>query len=123
MLMDPAFGQNKQLIYGLDEVPQNLMLNPGGVVEGRAFFGVPLLSGIHVNGGSSGFSLFDLAASDGKLPAERISGLIRDLSEKDFITMTQQLEIISVGWRKNDKTFYTAGIYQEFDFITYFPKD
>ena len=123
LFLEPVFGQNKQLIYGLDEVPQNLMLNPGGISEGRAFIGVPLLSGIHVNGGSSGFSLFDLAASDGQLPAERISGLIRDLSDKDFITMTQQLEIISVGWRKNEKTFYTAGIYQEFDFITYFPKD
>ena len=82
MLTEPLVGQNKQLIFGLDEVPQNLMLNPGGIAEGRAFFGVPLLSGIHLNGGSSGFSLFDLAAADGKLPSERISNLIRDLSER-----------------------------------------
>ena len=115
--------QNKQLIYGLDEIPQNLMLNPGGITEGRAFFGIPALSGIHLNAGSSGFSLYDLAASDGRLPSERISGLIRDLTDKDFITLTQQMELISVGWRKDDKTFFTAGLYQEFDFITYFPKD
>ncbi|HBB48292.1 MAG TPA: hypothetical protein DCZ44_01515 [Flavobacteriaceae bacterium] len=115
--------QNKQLIYGLDEIPQNLMLNPGGITEGRAFFGIPALSGIHLNAGSSGFSLYDLAASDGRLPSERISGLIRDLTDKDFITLTQQMELISVGWRKYDKTFFTAGLYQEFDFITYFPKD
>ena len=115
--------QNKQLIYGLDEIPQNLMLNPGGITEGRAFFGIPALSGIHLNAGSSGFSLYDLAASDGRLPSERISGVIRDLTDKDFITLTQQLELISLGWRKDDKTFFTAGLYQEFDFITYFPKD
>ncbi len=115
--------QNKPLIYGLDEVPQNLMLNPGGVTQGRAFIGIPALSGIHFNAGSSGFSLYDIAASDGRLPSQRISGLIRDLSDKDFITLSQQLELISVGWRKDDKTFYTAGLYQEFDFITYFPKD
>ena len=112
--------QNKQLIYGLNEIPQNLMLNPGGITEGRAFFGIPALSGIHLNAGSSGFSLYDLAASDGRLPSERISGLIRDLTDKDFITLTQQLELISLGWRKDDKTFFTAGLYQEFDFITYF---
>ena len=115
--------QNKPLIYGLDEVPQNLMLNPGGVTQGRAFIGIPALSGIHFNAGSSGFSLYDIAASDGRLPSQRISGLIRDLSDKDFITLSQQLELISVGWRKDDKTFFTAGLYQEFDFITYFPKD
>ena len=115
--------QNKQLIYGLDEVPQNLMLNPGGVTQGLAFIGIPALSGIHFNAGSSGFSLYDLAAADGRLPSQRISGLIRDLSDKDFITLSQQLELISVGWRKDDETFFTAGLYQEFDFITYFPKD
>jgi len=116
-------GQNKQLIYGLDEVPQNLMLNPGGVPEGRAFFGIPALSGIHLNAGSSGFSLYDIAASDGRLPSTRISGLIANLTDKDFITLTQQLELISFGWRKDERTFFTAGLYQEFDFITYFPKD
>lgn len=123
MLVSPLSAQNKQLIYGLDEVPQNLMLNPGGVPQGRAFIGIPALSGIHLNVGSSGFSLYDLAASDGRLPSERISALISDLNDKDFITLTQQLELISVGWRKDEKTFYTAGLYQEFDFITYFPKD
>ena len=58
-------GQNKQLIYGFDEVPQNLLLNPGGVPQGRAYIGVPGLSGLHLNAGSSGFSLYDVAASDG----------------------------------------------------------
>jgi hypothetical protein len=123
ILVVPLSAQNKQLIYGLDEVPQNLMLNPGGVPQGRAFIGIPALSGIHLNVGSSGFSLYELAATDGRLPSERISALISDLNDKDFITLTQQLELISVGWRKDEKTFYTAGLYQEFDFITYFPKD
>ena len=123
ILVAPLRAQNKQLIYGLDEVPQNLMLNPGGIPQGRAFIGIPALSGIHLNAGSSGFSLYDLAASDGRLPSERISSLISDLRDKDFITLTQQLELISAGWRKDDKTFYTAGLYQEFDFISYFPKD
>ena len=123
ILTVPLMAQNKQLIYGLDEVPQNLMLNPGGIPEGRAFIGMPALSGLHFNAGSSGFSLYDIAASDGRLPSQRISSLISDLSDKDFITLTQQLELISVGWRKDEKTFYTAGLYQEFDFITYFPKD
>ena len=112
-----VLGQNKQLIYGLDEVPQNLMLNPGGVPEGREFIGIPSLSGIHLNAGSSGFSLYDIAASDGRLPSTRISGLIANLTDKDFITLTQQLELISFGWRKDERTFFTAGLYQEFDFI------
>jgi hypothetical protein len=116
-------GQNKQLIYGLDEVPQNLLLNPGGVPQGRAYIGVPGLSGLHLNAGSSGFSLYDVAASDGQLPATRITSLIQNLDDKDFVTTTVQLGLIDVGWRKDDETFFSAGLYQEFDLIAYFPKD
>ena len=40
--------QNKQVLYGLEEVPQSLLLNPGGNVSQKYHFGIPFLSQIHI---------------------------------------------------------------------------
>ena len=39
--------QNKQLIYGVKEIPQSLLVNPGGIVEQQYHFGIPFLSQFH----------------------------------------------------------------------------
>ena len=58
------FGQNKQLLYGFSEIPQSLLLNPGGEVKNDWYFGLPLLSHVHVNTGSSGVTVYDLFADN-----------------------------------------------------------
>src|SRR5690606_16680689 len=57
--------QNKQLLYNFSEIPQALMLNPGGKLPGRAYIGVPLVSGLYGSASSSGISVYD-AFEDGK---------------------------------------------------------
>jgi hypothetical protein len=36
--------QNKQLLYGFKDIPQQILLNPGAQIDYRGFIGVPLLS-------------------------------------------------------------------------------
>lgn len=118
-----AFAQNKQVLYGLEEAPQALLVNPGSKVPQKYHFGVPFLSQIHVNGGSSGVSVFDIFGESSTDINTRIREKIFELSNSDFFTATQQLEIISFGWRTQSEIYFSGGIYQEFDFITYFPRD
>lgn len=115
--------QNKQLLYGFKEVPQHLMLNPGGEVVQKKHFGIPFLSQFHINGGSSGVTAFDIFRTDQGDINSRIREKIFEMSNKDFFTVTQQLEIINFGWRAQNEIYFSGGIYQEFDFITYFPRD
>lgn len=124
-----AFGvaQNKQVLYGFTEVPQSLLLNPGGKVNNKGYFGLPLLSHIHVNAGSSEISIYDLFAEDGRDFNLKLRNAVNRLSDRDFLTATQQLEIFSGGfamgpsYEKNE--YLSFGLYQEFDAIGYFPKD
>jgi hypothetical protein len=117
------FSQNKQLIYGVKEIPQSLLVNPGGVVEQKYHFGIPFLSQFHINGGSSGVSVYDIfQESDGDIN-DRIRNAIFDMDNTDFFTATQQLELINFGWRAKNEIYFSGGVYQEFDFILYFPKD
>jgi len=44
LLAITVFAQNKQIIYGVEEIPQSLMLNPGINVPQRMHIGVPFFS-------------------------------------------------------------------------------
>ena len=115
--------QNKQVLYGLEEVPQSMLLNPGSIVDNDYHFGIPFLSQIHFNGGSSGVSVYDIFKESGGDINERIRNKIFELKNTDFFTATQQLDILNFGWKNKKDIYFSAGVYQEFDFILYFPKD
>ena len=118
-----VIAQNKQLLYGWEDVPQSLLLNPGSKVLQKAHYGVPFLSQIHFNGGSSGVSAFDIFGISSVDINTRITNKIFELKNTDFFTATEQLEYISFGWRSREDVYYSGGVYQELDFITYFPRD
>ena len=119
--------QNKQLLYGFKEVPQQLHLNPGGQVDYLGYSGVPLLSHIHLNAGITGFSAFDIFADDGRDFNQKIREVSYSMDSKDFVVVNQQLDIFSAGFSVNtsleDKLFVSFGMYQESDIFSYFPKD
>src|SRR5690606_8668302 len=115
-----GFSQNKQLLYGLTEVPQSLLVNPGGIVPYDKHYGIPFLSHLHFNGGSSGVTVYDIFQTSATTDINaRITSAIFCMKNTDFFTATQQLELISFGWRNKSDYYFSAGIYQEFDMITY----
>ncbi len=118
-----TIAQNKQLIYGMEEIPQSLLLNPGISVPQKYHFGIPFLSQIHFNGGSSGVSVYDIFQESNVDINTRIRNKIFELKNTDFFTFTQQLDIINFGWRAQNEMYFSGGIYQELDFISYFPRD
>ena len=118
-----AISQNKQVLYGMTDLPQNLLLNPGSKIPQKRHFGVPFLSQIHLNGGSSGVSVYDVFGNSDQDINTVIRNKIFELSDRDFFNVTQQLEIINFGWLAKNKIYYSGGVYEELDFILYFPRD
>ncbi len=118
-----TIAQNKQLLYGFKEIPQSLMLNPGEKVNTKFHFGIPFLSQIHLNGGSSGVTVYDIFGESSVDINTRIANKLAELKNTDFFTVTQQLELFQFGWRNKNELYFSGGMYQEFDFIAYFPKD
>ncbi|WP_459211049.1 DUF5723 family protein [Aquimarina rhabdastrellae] len=115
--------QNKEQLYDFTDVPQSLLLNPGAEVNFKSHVGVPFLSHIHVNAGSSGASAYDVFANDGRSINEKIEETLTQLGSRDYFTVNQQLEILNFGWRSKNDVYYSGGIYEELDVIAYFPKD
>ena len=121
-----SFSQNKQVLYGFSEIPQALLLNPGGEIKNDWYFGIPLLSHIHVKAGSSGVSVYDLFANDGIDFNGKLRNAVNKMKPTDFFTINQQLEMFSGGYAfgpSYEKNQYLSfGLYQETDLIAYFPK-
>lgn len=121
------FSQNKQILYGFSEIPQSLLLNPGGKVTNDWYFGMPLLSHIHVNSGSSGATVYDLFADNNVDFNTKLRTAIEGMSPNDFFSFNEQLEIFSAGFNIGNKyesnKYLSLGLYQELDVIGYFPKD
>lgn len=122
-----AISQNKQLLYGFSEIPQSLMLNPGGEVKNDWYVGIPLISHLHAKSGLTGSTVYDIFANDGIDFNTKLQNVVYSMKLNDFFRANQQLEIFSGGFAfgnsyENDK-YLSFGLYQEFDFLAYFPKD
>ncbi|MBA0883926.1 hypothetical protein GTZ96_009475 [Flavobacterium sp. BBQ-18] len=122
-----CFSQNKQILYNLTSVPQSLMTNPGADFKYRYYFGVPLLSGMSFKVGSSGFSTYDLFANDGVNFNQKLRNAVYSTNRNDHLAINEQIEIfnggIKLGDWLEDKGYLSFGMYQEFDFWSYMPKD
>lgn len=118
--------QNKQLLYDFTEIPQALMINPGMQTTYQWYAGIPALSGISFQAGSSGITVHDIFANDGI----DINDKIRDravfgLKITDELSGTYQIDLLNGGFRGKYKPtdLYSFGIYHEGDAIGYWPKD
>ncbi len=122
-----SFSQNKQILYGFTDIPQSLLLNPGKLIKNDWYFGIPLLSHIHAHVGITGSTVYDIFANDGIDFNTKLQNAIYGMNPNDFFSANQQLEIFSGGfsfgssYEKNE--YLSFGLYQELDFIAYFPKD
>ncbi|TRW98029.1 DUF5723 family protein [Flavobacterium gawalongense] len=121
-----CISQNKQILYNFTSVPQSLMTNPGSDVKYKWYFGIPLLSGISANVGSSGFSAYDLFANDGVDFNVKLRNVVFSTTRKDKATINEQIELFNGGFKVGDwqsNSYISFGMYQEFDFLSYMPKD
>jgi hypothetical protein len=126
LLSISCLSQNKQLLYNFTKVPQSLLTNPGTDFKYKYYFGVPLLSGISLNAGSTGFSAYDLLANNGVNFNDKLRGVISSTSRRDKVALNEQIELFNGGFKVGDwqkPAYVSFGMYQEFDFLLYMPKD
>ncbi len=103
-----------------------MLTNPGSDFKYDWYIGVPLLSGISANVGSSGFSAYDLFANDGVDFNLKLRNVVFSTSREDKLAINEQIEILNGGFKiagEQNDTYVSFGVYQEFDALSYVPKD
>ena len=124
--LGPGMAQNKQLLYDFREIPQALLLNPGTRTSYNWYAGIPLLSGVSFQAGSSGITVNDIFADDGLDINDKIRDrAIYGMNTRDELSGTYQVELLSGGFRSRNRPddFYSFGIYNEGDAIGYWFRD
>ncbi|CAM1341987.1 DUF5723 family protein [Tenacibaculum amylolyticum] len=115
--------QNKQILYGFDEIPQTLLLNPGAVTNYKYHAGVPLLSGISTNASVSGFTIADLFRADNVNFNTKLDNVLNQLGTSDYVAINTQVEVINAGYKINERDYLSVGYYTELDAFFTIPKD
>jgi hypothetical protein len=123
LLSSIVYSQNKQILFGFAEMPNTLMVNPGAETNFRYHGGIPALSGFSFNIGASEGKLADLFLNDEAPFNTKFENLTNKLTNRDFLSFNMQIDILNGGYRLNEKTYLSFGMYQEVDFIGYYPKD
>ncbi len=117
-------GQNKQLLYDFNEIPQSLIVNPGVEVDFKWYAGIPATN-ISFQAGSSGVDVNDIFADDGLDFTDKFAReIIYGMTTRDELSGTYQIELLNAGFRgKDEDVFYSFGIYNEGDAIGYWFRD
>ena len=118
-----SLNAQQKLSFSFGEIPQNLMLNPGAETNFRSHYGVPVLSNFSFTAGFTGFTLADLFSNDSRDFNLKFEEVLNNIDSDDYININTVIEVLSAGFRIDDKTYVSFGFYEELDIITYLPKD
>ena len=118
-------GQNMQILYDFNDLPQTLMLNPGSETELEKHLGVPLLSNLYLSVGASNKNINYNNVVAGADNEDEILRNVYDqnLSGQDVFKLNQQIEVFSMGFRlkKDRRSYLSFGIYQEVNAFSNYP--
>lgn len=113
----------QQLNFGFAESPQTLLLNPGAETNFNYHYGLPFLSNLNFDAGSTSFNLGDLFLDDGISFTDKLKSVVELSDENDFFNINVRNDILFGGFRLDEKSYVSFGFYQELDFIFYMPND
>lgn len=125
-LITTTFAQNNQILYGFDEIPQTLLLNPGAEVSYDKHFGVPFLSNISFQGGVTNKNItYNSVVADAAGFNTLLENIYsQNLENNDYFIANQRWEILNAGMRLKDPSYYLSfGIYEEIQGFSSYDKE
>ena len=118
-----SLNAQQQLSFSFGDIPQNLMLNPGAETNFKSHYGIPIFSNFQLTIGNTGFQMGDLFSNDSRSFNEKFEKVLDQLSPDDYINLNTKVDVLSFGYRYDNKTYISVGFYEELDLMVYFPKD
>ena len=114
--------QQKVIMYDFLTLPQSLLENPAAKFEANSHVGIPLVSKVHIKANTFGISAHDLFSVDNQNFNIKLENFINSRNKSDYLTINQQLEIFSLGFRSPRGIYWSGGMYQELDLLFYYPE-
>ena len=119
---DILLAQQKVIMYDFLTLPQSLLENPAAKFDANSHLGIPLVSKVHIKANTFGISAHDLFSVDNQNFNIKLENFISSRNKSDYLTINQQLEIFSLGFRSPRGIYWSGGMYQELDLLFYYPE-
>lgn len=120
--LNNLLAQQKVIMYDFLTLPQSLLENPAAKFEAKSHIGVPIVSKVHIKANTFGVSAHDLLSVDNQSFNIKLESFINSKNKSDYLTINQQLEILSIGFRSPNGVYWSGGMYQELDLLLYYPE-
>lgn len=95
-----GFSQQDNTLFFMHDIPQANFVNPAVQIRCQQYFGLPLLSTMHINANSTGFSYSSLSPGKSTLDVDMLTS---KMHSRDFLSMEFHYTPLSFGfmWDKN----------------------
>ncbi|MEE4197815.1 MAG: DUF5723 family protein [Bacteroidales bacterium] len=104
----------------MHEVPQSNLLNPAVQIKCKWFVGIPALSSAQLNYSNSTFSFNELFTQNSGSASLDIDAFYNNIKKTNLLSSEIHLDLISVGYRKNDY-YFTFNIAEKINLALTYP--
>lgn len=113
-----VFAQNKPVVFGFGDLPQNVLINPSFQPKSKFYLG----TSFGISAGVTGVKLNDLFSKGGDF-TKKVTNVISKMTSEDVLEINTQIDVLNLGYKVDNYTFLSGGFYVEADFFSTFPKD
>jgi len=103
----------------MHSLPQSNFVNPAVQIKCRTYVGIPLLSSIHLNANSTGFSYNSFSPGAGSVDVGKLTS---GLFWWDYVTLEFHYNWLAFGYRPNERDYFNFYVTEKIDLKLFFPK-
>ncbi len=118
-----AFGQTSLSFYHLgDATFQNSTLNPAYSPDARIFFGLPVLSGIHIHANNK-FSYNQAIKKEAGNNVVSVTSLLGDLQNNNLSSVNANIDLFHIGYNMPNGPGFTFAVRERLESDVLYPKE
>lgn len=93
-----AFAQHDFTISNMPIVPQRNYINPAFVPQSQLWIGVPAISSVYVNAGTSGYKYSDIIQKDGDSLVINMDNALSKMAKTNYMSVNAAIDLIAFGF-------------------------
>lgn len=97
--------QQSNTFFLMHDVPQSNFLNPAVQINCKWYVSIPLLGSTHVNYTNTAFTFNELFSTSNGSASLNMGGLYENVRKTNLLSADLNLDLITVGYRRNDYYF------------------
>ena len=118
-LADRSYSQQDNTLFFLHNIPQSNFTNPAVQINCPYYFGMPLLTTLHLNVNSTGFSYNSFSPGEAELDIDK---LISKMHYQDFISAEVHYTPFSMGFMYDRKQYFNFAWTEKVETKIFYPK-